>query len=672
MSQTTTIDATTTITPRLREPTEDLHYVAPTKLIKRYGVSLSGLAKWHTEGKVAALRTPSGHRRYAAEHVRELLGLPAAVPEPEATEKIKAIYCRVSSHGQREHLKHQVERMREAYPRHKVYSDIGSGINWKRKDFVALLERVLAGHVEEVVVAHRDRLCRIAYELVEHIFRRCGTRLLVHRPDDEDDDEAEPSNLAKEAARARQRDRGKPKRATEEDPNDDEEEEEDPTLFKTRKIRLRPTKEQARILNRWFGGARKVWNTTLRDCKTTEKEEEEEKKRSRVAWKLSRMQGVCVVKPRIIFDYLEDVPYSIKHEAVKQLHGNYLTCWTLKKQGHIRRFSIKYKRKKDHRTESIKILGHYVHWWKGFVYPDELHVNERWKEANETRKRTPRRRRLPNPHVKHIDPMFDPVAYALEGLELDDKGRLRRTCTLHKDKRQHFWLCVPIPIQHHERAPDNQGSIVALDPGVRTFLCGYSPTERTVREFGRNDFGRIWRLGKHADALQSKIDRSPPSRRKRKLRALLKLRKRVTNLVDDFHRKTALFLCRRYDHIIIPPFGVKGITATRGRRRRKIGKKTARMLYSWGHYRFRQWLLHKAREWGTKVYIRSEAWTSKTCTWCLHVTHEQKQHNRRERIFECGRRDCGIRLDRDINGARNILLRSLCCGVARWSHMGAC
>ncbi|KAL6040379.1 Transposase [Balamuthia mandrillaris] len=427
--------------------------------------------------------------------------------------------------------------------------------------------------------------------------------------------------LAKETAQARQRGRGgrkkKAPKETESPSGGGGEGEEDQTLFKTRKIRLRPTREQARILNRWFGGARKVWNTTLRELKR------------------GNVGG-------------------------EELHSNHLACETLKDQGHIRRFSVKYKRKKDHRTESIKILGHYIHWWNGFVYPDELHKSKLWQEAN---KRKPKQKRTRNPHVKHVDPLFDPVADAFEGLELDDRGRLKRTCTLHKDKRQHFWLCVPIPIQQHERAPENQGSIVALDPGVRTFLCGYSPTEGAVREFGRNDFGRIWRLGKHADALQSKIDRSPPSRRKRKLRALLKLRKRITNMVDDFHRKTALFLCRRYDHVIIPTFGVKGMTAIRGRRRRKIGKKTARMLYSWGHYRFRQWLMHKAREWGTRVYVRSEAWTSKTCTWCLRVTHEQKQHNRRERIFECKHRDCGIRLDRDINGARNILLRSLCCAA---------
>ncbi|KAL6041057.1 Transposase [Balamuthia mandrillaris] len=500
---------TTSTPPPSKQHNENLRYVAPAELIERYGISHSGLVKCHKAGKVAALVTPGGHHRYAAEHVREILGL----RDPEAPQKIKALYCRVSSHHQHEHLQHQIESLREAYPHHqKVYSDIGSGINWTgRKGFLSLLDAVLEGTVEEVVVAHRDRLCRVAFELLEHIFRKRGTRLLVHSSHDGEEDGAEPANvlaedlMSREATRRRQKGKGragrkKPK-ATIANENDKgkekekEEEEDEEVELKTRKIRLRPNKEQSQILNRWFGGARKVWNATLHELKE-----------ERIGWYLKEMQRVCVVEPlHPIPDYLNEVPYSIRHETVKQLHSNHATCMTLKEQGHIRRFSIKKKRKKDRRTQSIAILGQYLRWWKGLIYPDLLHLNPAWAGTNETNKG--RKHRLRNPHPKHSNPLFDPIADAFEGLEVDERGRLKRTCTLHKNRRGHFWLCVPIPIQHHARAPENQGSIVALDPGVRTFMCGYSPTEGTVREFGRNDFGRLWRLNMHADALQSKVDR---------------------------------------------------------------------------------------------------------------------------------------------------------------------
>lgn len=36
-----------------------------------------------------------------------------------------------------------------------------------------------------VVVKHRDRLCRFAYELVEHLFRKAGTKIVVLSTDTE-------------------------------------------------------------------------------------------------------------------------------------------------------------------------------------------------------------------------------------------------------------------------------------------------------------------------------------------------------------------------------------------------------------------------------------------------------------------------------------------------------
>jgi predicted site-specific integrase-resolvase len=58
-------------------------------------------------------------------------------------------------------------------------SDVASGINWKRKGLKTLLEQSLSGNISEIVVAHRDRLCRFAFELLEFIFQLNDTRLIV-------------------------------------------------------------------------------------------------------------------------------------------------------------------------------------------------------------------------------------------------------------------------------------------------------------------------------------------------------------------------------------------------------------------------------------------------------------------------------------------------------------
>jgi predicted site-specific integrase-resolvase len=69
--------------------------------------------------------------------------------------------------------------MQDKYPDHEIVSDIGSGINYSRKNFLKLIDRVIRGDIEEIVVSHKDRLCRFGFELIEHICRTNETKLVV-------------------------------------------------------------------------------------------------------------------------------------------------------------------------------------------------------------------------------------------------------------------------------------------------------------------------------------------------------------------------------------------------------------------------------------------------------------------------------------------------------------
>jgi predicted site-specific integrase-resolvase len=57
--------------------------------------------------------------------------------------------------------------------------DIGSGINFKRAGLQKILECSMRGELEEVMVSHRDRLCRFAFDLIETILTKNGTKLVV-------------------------------------------------------------------------------------------------------------------------------------------------------------------------------------------------------------------------------------------------------------------------------------------------------------------------------------------------------------------------------------------------------------------------------------------------------------------------------------------------------------
>jgi putative resolvase len=98
----------------------------------------------------------------------------STTPTPEGY-----LYARVSSVKQKEDLERQKELLLSRFPTYKLLSDIGSGVNFKRPGLKTLLERASKGIVSEVVVTHKDRLCRFAFDLLQHILTLHSTKLVV-------------------------------------------------------------------------------------------------------------------------------------------------------------------------------------------------------------------------------------------------------------------------------------------------------------------------------------------------------------------------------------------------------------------------------------------------------------------------------------------------------------
>jgi excisionase family DNA binding protein len=152
-------------------------YIPAAQVYKRYAVSRATLRRWAQDGRIRAVRTAGGGKRLYA--VTDLDQLYQSTAIADANPKAKVIYARVSSSKQRGDLDRQIQDLQRECPGYALIQDIGSGLNWHRKGFQALLERVHQRDVEEVVVAHRDRLCRFGLELVEWIFQKAGVKLVV-------------------------------------------------------------------------------------------------------------------------------------------------------------------------------------------------------------------------------------------------------------------------------------------------------------------------------------------------------------------------------------------------------------------------------------------------------------------------------------------------------------
>ena len=152
------------------------------------GYTVDSLRQLADAGKRGIIRTPGGHRRYDVEAFIQGEGSEA---QSESIALPTVCYCRVSSRKQRADLERQVAYMRELYPvSAESVRDIGSGRNYKRKGFRAVVDRCRRGDKFQLVIAHRDRLCRFGSEHLQYMVEHNGGELVVrdqavHSPTEE-------------------------------------------------------------------------------------------------------------------------------------------------------------------------------------------------------------------------------------------------------------------------------------------------------------------------------------------------------------------------------------------------------------------------------------------------------------------------------------------------------
>lgn len=144
-----------------------MRYQPLRKAVELTGLHPNTLRKYADNGTIPSKRAPNGQRLFDLD---SWLGKPA----------VSICYARVSSYKQRDDLQRQVEFLKTRYPAAEIVTDIGSGLNFKRKGLRSILERAMQGEQLTVVVAHSDRLARFAVELIQFIIERSGGKVVVH------------------------------------------------------------------------------------------------------------------------------------------------------------------------------------------------------------------------------------------------------------------------------------------------------------------------------------------------------------------------------------------------------------------------------------------------------------------------------------------------------------
>ena len=147
---------------------------------EKIGVSVSTLQRWDRTNVLKSRRTPTNQRYYTDEDLNRVLNL-----EQETKSERKSVgYCRVSTQKQKKNLENQQEFVSVYSLSHgvildEIYTDIGSSMDYQRKNWNKLLKQVENNEIDKIYVTYKDRFVRFGYEWFEDFCSSHGTEIIV-------------------------------------------------------------------------------------------------------------------------------------------------------------------------------------------------------------------------------------------------------------------------------------------------------------------------------------------------------------------------------------------------------------------------------------------------------------------------------------------------------------
>lgn len=151
----------------------------PKDFAELLGVSVKTLQRWDRENILKAKRTPTDRRYYTYEQYLEFKGI-----NNVNTDRKTVIYTRVSTNGQKDDLKNQVEFLlnftsSKGMIVDETIEDIGSGLNYNRKKWNKLIEECMENKIDTIIVTHKDRFIRFGYDWFERFLSKFNVKIIV-------------------------------------------------------------------------------------------------------------------------------------------------------------------------------------------------------------------------------------------------------------------------------------------------------------------------------------------------------------------------------------------------------------------------------------------------------------------------------------------------------------
>ena len=419
------------------------------------------------------------------------------------------------------------------------------------------------------------------------------------------------------------------------------------------------TLEQSKILTNWFYECIRFYNACVDEY---DKEYAKENRDLTMFTNEDKLKTYMFHK--IYPNNQKPASHGMLAGEIESFCGNLKSCISNLKAGNIKHFKI--ERKEIKRIQSVRIPLNCIG-QKG-LFVTELGPIVNWKNK-----------------VKQIE---------------NTTGTISRDSRLVYDRFRKTYV-LKIPYYAELAAQGNKKDIVALDPGEKVFQSYYAleecgkigndirikllKYETAIRRYQRiaNKKGqknRIKNKGKRKSDMKSLLEERFKDPKKNKLRNRKAIRNKIKrkfdklkNIVKEVHNQAAKYLTDNFKTILIPKFETQKMLCSKEdvvkkrretiascesldevkkyKRKSRLNKRVKFLMNQLSHYRFRQHLETKCLEKGCHMIVVDESYTSQVCGVCGTLSK-----NYDGRVKACPK--CKTRIDRDINGSRNILMKN--------------
>lgn len=394
-------------------------------------------------------------------------------------------------------------------------------------------------------------------------------------------------------------------------------------IIKCKKIKMILNEEQKMIINKWFDAYTEMYNEGVKYIKTNYSFTKHEIKRKRLVSERTNIpklynffnirNNLKEQKETIINrSQISSITRNTKIQchnidyALRQLASNLKSAVSNLRANNIKHFRIRYW-KKDRPSKTIDIEKVYI--CKKKICPKIL---------------------------GDIEYYYNGKKVVLNNISHNVKINYNKIL-------DEYTLLIPVT-ENNISIPNKEHNLISLDPGLRTFMTGIS--EDGYLKIGNNVNSIIEKKINRLNGIKN----NPNIKQKIKKKNEFLINKKISNRIDDLHWKTIKYLTHNYETILLGDMSAKGIVKKNNSVLRD-SQKTACLRTK--YYVFRQRLEYKCSVYNVNYKLVDEKRTSKTCSNCGNYNENLGA----AKIYYC--KKCNCMMDRDINGARNIYIRSL-------------